>query len=114
MFWRDNSTEKGNKSMRNNFTNLLRKKTRRSTTRKKRSTFASNPLEHLCSQNLFEGILLFAGAFNFISVFSLRSHSLNNPVTARNALRRSRLAAFIADTLIRLESLVGDVHVDSQ
>ena len=45
---------------------------------------------------------------------SLRSRLLNNYVTARNDLHRSRLAAFIADALIRLESLVGDVHVDSQ
>ena len=39
-------------------------------------------------------------------------HHLNNPGLARNALNRSRLASFVADSLIRLESLVGDIHVD--
>ena len=44
----------------------------------------------------------------------LRSHLLNNHVTTRNALRRSRLASFVADALILLEFLVGDDHVDLQ
>ena len=98
--------------MRNPFTNLLRKKKRRSITRKRRSNFATTPLERLSSKHLFEEILLFAGASNFLSHFAFRSHLLNNPVTTHNALVRSRLAAFIADVLIRLESLIGDVRVD--
>ena len=47
-------------------------------------------------------------------MYSLYACMLNNRVTSQNALHRSRLAAFIADTLIRLESLVGDMHADSQ
>ena len=42
---------------------------------------------------------------------SFRLHLLNNPVTTRNALLRSNLSTFVADALIRLESLVEDVHV---
>ena len=98
--------------MRNPFTNLLRKKSRRSTTRKRRSTFASTPLERLHSKHVFEGVLLFTGASNFLAQYSLRLHYLNNPGLARNALNRSRIASFVANSLIRLESLVGDAHVD--
>ena len=98
--------------MRNPFTNLWRKKSRRSTTRKRRSTFASTPLERLCSKHLFEGVLLFTGASNFLAQYSLRLHQLNNPGLARNVLNRSRLALFVANSLIGIESLVGDIHVD--
>ena len=35
-------------------------------------------------------------------------------MTTRTALLHSRFAAFVADVLIRLESLAGDINVDSQ
>ena len=57
-------------------------------------------------------MLLFTGASHFLAQHSLRLCHLNNPGLARNALNLSRLASFVADSLIRLESLVGDIHVD--
>ena len=56
--------------------------------------------------------MLFTGASNFLAQHSLRLHQPNNPGLARNALNRSRLVSFVAGALIRVESLVRDIHVD--
>ena len=61
---------------------------------------------------MFEGILLFTGASNFLAHCSLRLHQLNDPGLDRNALFRARISSFVADALIQMESLVRDDHAD--
>ena len=69
--------KKDYKIMRNPFTIILRKKTRRSTARKKRSTFSSTPLERLhkstCLKEFFflQCFLIFFLSIRFSHIFSI-------------------------------------------
>ena len=96
----------------NLFTSLSRNKSRRSTTRHRGSTFACSPLEHLHSNNVFEGIFLFTRASDFLVQYSLSLHQINNSRLSRNTLNRSMLASFVTNAFIRLESLAEGIHVD--
>ena len=98
--------------MRNPLTSLLRKKTRRSTTRKRRTTFSSTPLERVISKCLLKCINFFAGNCFLLLHVASRLFMIGNNQLPVNYLRRSRIALHVVGVLTRIESVIGDVHVD--
>ena len=113
MFWRDKSKEKRSKKHDEPFHALEGKDQTVYRSKEKKHLRFKNFRTHV-QQAPVERIFSFCGTSNFISEHSFRSHLLNNPVTVLNTLLRSRIAVFVTDALIRLESLVGDAHIDSR
>ena len=98
--------------MRNPFTNQLRKRTKRSTPRKRRSDFSSTPLERVFSQHVLQGVGFFANVTHLFLLLSVRFIASNNVSAALNLLNRSRLSDYMTHALINVELLVGNVHIN--
>ena len=99
--------------MRNPLTGLLRKKSRRSTTRKRRSTFASTPNERVGSKLILENILLFTNISVLFAALAHRAALLSNFQTARNFIQRSQISLNVTEHLINIELSLSDVRVDN-
>ena len=97
--------------MRNPLTGLLRKKSRRSTTLKRRSTFSSTPNERVASKIILEYISLFMQISTVFAALSAHSMLLSNTHTTRTFLRRSRVNLDIANRLIDVDSSISDVRI---
>ena len=98
--------------MRNTLTNRVRKKTRRTTTRKRHSTFASTPLERLFSEWMLNDVLCFSNCSFVFLWLSIRYFTSSNRALALNVLQRSRLCAYVTDKMIEHESLIVDIQID--
>lgn len=98
--------------MRNPSTNRLRKKTRRSTTRKRRSAFASTPMERLFTKYVFLGVSYFAGMTHLFLLLFICVLMSNNAQLAMHFLNCSRLCFYAPQLLINTESVIGDAHID--
>ena len=102
------------KKLKNPLTNLWRKRTRRSSTCKRRITFATTPLERLCSKIFLERASHFAGCATYYVFLTFRMMFFRNIQLARNTLFQYQLSMHVAASLILIESLIVDAHANYQ
>ena len=97
--------------MRNPLTGLLRKKSRRSTTLKRRSIFSSTLNERVASKIILEYVLLFVQISTVFAALSAYSILLSNVYATRTFLRRSRVSLGIVNRLIDTDSSISDIQL---
>lgn len=100
--------------MRNPLTGLIRKRSRRRTTRKRRSSCASTPNERAASKTILEHVLLFANISVLFAALVHRVVFLCDFQSARNFAQRSRVSFNIASHLVRVESSISDVQLSEE
>lgn len=100
--------------MRNPLTGLLRKKSRRQTTRKRRSTFSSTPNERVASKIVLEHILMFTNMSVLFAALAHRVVMLGNLQSARNFAQRSIFSFNVVHHLVLVESSLCDVHANTE
>ena len=100
--------------MRNPLTNLIRKRSRRSTSRGKRNTYCSSPIERLCSTIFFGYAMIFTKLnllFGCLVVKFILQQDIRH---SRIFLARCRLSMAIVQELLEMESATGDVHGEEE
>ena len=99
--------------MRNLLINLIRKRSRRSTRRKRRSTFSSIANERVYSKIIINYAVIFTKIKILFAACFACALALNDLSKARENLCRFAFRMQIAEHLVHAESATGNAYVDS-